>query len=1158
MESQKQISDEKLFNEIQTFVEWHPAKSHLYYFAHEHRMTLYHEKFADKDSPTAPNPPEKKDELCCHGCFNPIEHAMYGCTKTDTCRIFFHKACAELPRKINHPCHKSHPLTLVQDPSTNPPLVPDREDPSSNPPLVTATQDPRRNPPLVPAPQDPSRSPPLVHAPQDPRRNPPLVPAPQDPSRNPPLIPVPEISKRKCSGCNLPIFRAATYACNEESCKDAFLFHKSCLELPRTIAHSKHPSHYLWLNCKFADTFYCRICKDDHKGLNYQCERCDYYYGIRCIVKEATTNTSSSISDGSTQGHILTFHRDQPSDCQEDDCLLCIERLRSQPILRCEECEFILHIRCVLPLTMSVMPPTFQSKFHEHHLTLTNCFAEGYNDDSSWPYCDVCDENINPILSFYYCAQCDFADDLTCALREMGRSFAHILGNMTLNLLPVVIENPSSTVSEILESITEDDKKIFKMIVKDDQGRKLNDAVEVAISKKDQAGRKILLKDQQDDGGSSSTEKKPFAHEITEEEYDQERKLNDAVEVAVEVARSEKDQAGRKILLKDQQDDGGSSSSTEKKPFAHEIEINDDVKAATRGRKILVKDQKDDSGSSTRKEPLVQIMEIFESKRQDSKFGLTYYDTRSQVTFVDGHMISKNLEPVLKALFYIYGDFSAKSKMSQHGNTFIFVILCAAIYSICNTKDAEINECQLLTCWDCFKIATHAGFEVQFAINRLRRAMLSYFGLCSTIDNDDAAMKELEKKCKLLDNKMENLGEDMKARQEKRELRMTNLLSYSMGSISKDIIIEIVGPKKVLTSWDDEYWDDPSETSKQECRSETSEPERLTLGEEGQKNGTLKLVRYSKARPESDWQEYLMNLIKTFIERKDDEVFLVQKDCSKVFEQSVLKDPAHDCSSPKSSEALLQKINCGFHNKHTLTLFKKVKDKFISNKSNKKVKEEGHEAVCIACEFPISDDERVKSYHCVKCEIFLHNFCVNLPKEIAKHPLHPAHPLALDMDTERLRKTTTCNACGEKFRGSCGYVCQGCNFYLEVQCLFLEPEPTIQSHSHGNLLLLEEKRPTHSPHRCFACGKKIADPPFLRCPPCNISLHFQCPLSSTIASTFHEHALDLTPWYIGDADKPDCKICKKEISAMHPTYYCQECGYVAHINCATSNATFNV
>ncbi|GFY82272.1 hypothetical protein Acr_02g0005120 [Actinidia rufa] len=350
MESQKQISDEKLFNEIQTFVEWQPAKSHLYYFAHEHRMTLYHEKFADKDSPTALNPPEKKDEICCH----------------------------ELPRKINHPCHKSHPLTLVQDPRQNPPLVPDHEDPSSNPPLVTATQDPRRNSPLVPAPQDPSP-------------NPPLVPDPQDPSPNPPWIPVPEISKRKCSGCNLPISRAATYACNEKSY-----------------------------------TFYCTICKEDHKGLNYHCERCDYYYGIRCIVKEAATNTntntaantSSSISDGSTQGHILTFHREQPSDCQEDDCLLCIERLSSQPILRCKECDFILHIRCVLPLTMSVMPPTFKSKFHEHHLTLTNYLAESY-ESASRQYCDLCDEFIYPNLPFYYCTQCDFADDLTCALREV-------------------------------------------------------------------------------------------------------------------------------------------------------------------------------------------------------------------------------------------------------------------------------------------------------------------------------------------------------------------------------------------------------------------------------------------------------------------------------------------------------------------------------------------------------------------------------------------------------------------------------------------------------------------------------------------------------------------------------------------------------------------
>ncbi|PWA77683.1 C1-like protein [Artemisia annua] len=56
---------------------------------------------------------EKKGEVRCEGCREPIltvGGAAYGCI---LCRYFWHKTCAELPPTINHKSHPFNPLTLT-------------------------------------------------------------------------------------------------------------------------------------------------------------------------------------------------------------------------------------------------------------------------------------------------------------------------------------------------------------------------------------------------------------------------------------------------------------------------------------------------------------------------------------------------------------------------------------------------------------------------------------------------------------------------------------------------------------------------------------------------------------------------------------------------------------------------------------------------------------------------------------------------------------------------------------------------------------------------------------------------------------------------------------------------------------------------------------
>ncbi|KAH7848112.1 hypothetical protein Vadar_033961 [Vaccinium darrowii] len=93
--------DAKTINKIQTFVEGHWDKNRLYYFVHEHRMELLYRLIEIKIDGSV---------ICCSDCASTITDFSYvACWK---CKCFLHEQCAERPKEITHPVHKSHPLTL--------------------------------------------------------------------------------------------------------------------------------------------------------------------------------------------------------------------------------------------------------------------------------------------------------------------------------------------------------------------------------------------------------------------------------------------------------------------------------------------------------------------------------------------------------------------------------------------------------------------------------------------------------------------------------------------------------------------------------------------------------------------------------------------------------------------------------------------------------------------------------------------------------------------------------------------------------------------------------------------------------------------------------------------------------------------------------------
>ncbi|KAI8009147.1 hypothetical protein LOK49_LG07G01755 [Camellia lanceoleosa] len=258
------------------------------------------------------------------------------------------------------------------------------------------------------------------------------------------------------------------------------------------------------------------------------------------------------------------------------------------------------------------------------------------------------------------------------------------------------------------------------------------------------------------------------------------------------------------------------------------------------------------------------------------------------------------------------------------------------------------------------------------------------------------------------------------------------------------------------------------------------------------------------------------------------------------------------------------KIYFRFHNRHPLTLhhFKPIpptkksrKEKLADYDSASASCEE--ELTCSACELPFIGT--TPTYACTECPFYIHKFCAEIPRKI-KHPLHPAHSLRLTTKTPSHISAPrfwrfNCNVCKRTSRGF-AFVCQECDFYVDLHCMFLNPTIDNQeAHEHPLTVLHEQS--TDSLHVCLKCSKKFSGPPVLYCVTCNDNFHIQCLLPSKIKSTCHRHPLALVNSLEKDNGSDDeyyCDACEKERIPKQPVYHCMErCSYnAAYVDCAYS------
>ncbi|XP_049399758.1 uncharacterized protein LOC125863777 [Solanum stenotomum] len=153
-----------------------------------------------------------------------------------------------------------------------------------------------------------------------------------------------------CNACEQPNITSNFYGCN--TCQ--YYLHQNCLNAPRFLDHSSHPSHHLTL-----------LPTPTYSNRSYTCKAC------------------------ASAGNGFSFS--------------------------CARCEFDVHMHCaLLPQTVFLS----QHHHHDLVLIFESPFYDDADDESTVFVCDLCRDNVDLNNWFYYCADCDFGTHLECAISK--------------------------------------------------------------------------------------------------------------------------------------------------------------------------------------------------------------------------------------------------------------------------------------------------------------------------------------------------------------------------------------------------------------------------------------------------------------------------------------------------------------------------------------------------------------------------------------------------------------------------------------------------------------------------------------------------------------------------------------------------------------------
>ncbi|KAK2652876.1 hypothetical protein Ddye_012732 [Dipteronia dyeriana] len=203
---------------------------------------------------------------------------------------------------------------------------------------------------------------------------------------------------------------------------------------------------------------------------------------------------------------------------------------------------------------------------------------------------------------------------------------------------------------------------------------------------------------------------------------------------------------------------------------------------------------------------------------------------------------------------------------------------------------------------------------------------------------------------------------------------------------------------------------------------------------------------------------------------------------------------------------------------------------------------------CCCCLKSILDS----AYVCFPCKLFIHESCFDTIPERTNSSFHPQHPLQRSIiSTTAVREPRYCQACGERIEGI-ELRCQNqkCKYSrFHVSCgKRTTPGLTLGDHEH-KLFYIDYWDHSGVCDVCTnACERGAA---ICRCIQHGESFHIDCILPPVLSHESHDHPLSLTNSVVPrcNPDEYHCDVCETKGDIKRHVYHCDECYYIAHIEC---------
>ncbi|CAL5361400.1 unnamed protein product [Camellia sinensis] len=528
---------------------------------------------------------------------------------------------------------------------------------------------------------------------------------PYQPNHHPhPLIlcDPPNIYNYKCTCCCLPFdTRSPTvYVCLDCNA----LLHKSCSELPFKLDHHLfHPLHPLLLRPVSRGHFVCWACHS--------------------ASLQPTTSISTSATENNEEDdpdHQFT-HSNPLILCHNKyefpiPCHVC-ELPLGDYVYLCPTCHVSIHTSC------AQMPREIKHPFHPPHpLTLV------VNDRNCGP-CEGCFSNLTFKRFRFECSRCEFYLDVGCALSKPNTMMSKIHHHPLAFFNKPIIKLNCNTCGQRCHT------PLFRCT-----WCKLNLHVHcistLPLAVKSRFHRHPLtltnspIKDHPDENDYA---------EFYCDDCEKERELNQPSYYCREchyVAHPLCVASEIMCILEEEWTEEEShkcASEVEEPPSPVLKEFlcslkGDETKEAqdvfeeyrrdSRGYIVDIprKDQYLGSMAKNRARVTTQIMKMLVSKNE-----------------VNNYMILENLAPILEALLGKHGDFIGRSGLSRKVKMLYIMTVCDAVHSMCNTKVVDVTANLLVSWCHSFMLGQHAGFEIEFAFDRLRGVARAHFALQANI-----------------------------------------------------------------------------------------------------------------------------------------------------------------------------------------------------------------------------------------------------------------------------------------------------------------------------------------------------------------------------------------------------------------------------------------